>query len=105
MTRATLLAAAGLFASAAGASVTPNKAPSSDYASRTAVGQIERCLLDLPGWPAPIVYRQPDRPDDVAIVWTADPGRVINRVELHRTGDTTQVRAWMPEKQLRSCAP
>lgn len=85
------------------ASVTPSKAPTAEFETATAMEDIERCLMDLPGWPAPIVYRQPDRPNDVALVWTVDPGRVTSRVEMRRSEKVTKVRSWIPEKSMRSC--
>ncbi|WP_230770715.1 hypothetical protein [Sphingomonas sp. Leaf4] len=62
---------------------------------------VERCMIRY-GYP-PIVYRQPDRPDQVTIVWTA-AGNAAGRVDLSRDGSKTTVKSWLPVKAIRECA-
>ncbi|MFZ3484217.1 hypothetical protein [Sphingomonas sp. 3-13AW] len=84
------------------------KEPVADYVTSASIGDVERCLIDMDGWLAPNVYRQPDRPDRVTLVWIAggvSSGKAAARVDL-TTGDKgTHVRSWMPAKQALACAP
>lgn len=84
------------------------KAPIADYVSTASLEQIERCLIDMDGWLAPNVYRQPDRSDQVTLLWIAGGslnGTAAARVDLKREAMGTHVRSWMPAKQARACAP
>ncbi|WP_294191122.1 hypothetical protein [uncultured Sphingomonas sp.] len=77
-----------------------------DYASASSLGDIERCLIRVAA--PPQVYRQPDRPDDVTIVWagvSVSAGNASARVDLRRNNGATQVPAWGLQKQVLSCAP
>ncbi|MBW6524414.1 hypothetical protein KZ810_12975 [Sphingomonas sp. RHCKR47] len=96
------LAASGLLTGLAG------KAVQAEYDSSATMGDAERCLIDVGDFGPPLVYRQPDRPDDVTLIWLkwgefAGAGR--GRVDLHRTATGTHVRSWMPAKQVAECAP
>ncbi|WP_294358481.1 hypothetical protein [uncultured Sphingomonas sp.] len=85
-----------------------SRPPLAEYDSAVQAGDVERCLIDLPQAPAPSVYRQPDRPDDVMLIWFKAPevgGAILYRVDLHRTATGTHVRSWMPAKQVAECAP
>jgi len=84
------------------------KPPVAEYRSANSLEDIERCLIDMEGWLAPNVYRQPDRPDQVTLLWIAGgmyAGKAAARVDLVRDGTGTQVKSWMPAKQARACAP
>jgi hypothetical protein len=84
------------------------KAPVAEYRSASRLEDIERCLIDMEGWLAPNVYRQPDRPDQVTLLWIAGgmyAGKAAARVDLVRDGAGTRVKSWMPAKQARACAP
>lgn len=76
-----------------------------DYVSSRAIGDIERCVIDLDGRFAPNVYRQPDRPTEVTFLWNAGSGVTVGRVDLQATASGTRVKAWAFEKQVRACAP
>lgn len=52
----------------------------------------------------PYVYRQPDRPDDVMLIWQGTPGLTKARVDLKRVGNRTFVKAWMDNDAARECA-
>jgi hypothetical protein len=83
-----------------------NRAPTASYVTVTQLEDVERCLIRF-GFP-PTVYRQPDRPDEATIVWIAggvSAGNAAARVDLKRSDAGTIVKAWMSEKQVRSCAP
>lgn len=85
-----------------------DRAPVADYVSPKALPDIERCLIDMAGWLAPNVYRQPDRPNQVTLLWIAGgtgAGLAAARIDLTQTADGTKVRSWMPAKQARECAP
>lgn len=82
--------------------------PVAEYDTTTKLETVERCLIDLAQGPAPNVYRQPDRPDDVMLIWLKAPevgGGVVYRLDLHRTSGGTHVRSWMPARQVFDCAP
>jgi hypothetical protein len=84
------------------------RALAADYRSPAKLEDIERCLLDMNGWLIPNVYRQPDRPDDVMLIWLgggAAAGIAAARIDLHRDLNGTHVRSWMPAKQALVCAP
>lgn len=85
-----------------------SKAPLAEYDSVRKLEDVERCLLDMSGQFAPTVYRQPDRPDDVMLLWSKPAeaaGITAFRLDLHRTPAGTHVRSWMPAKQVAECAP
>lgn len=84
------------------------KLPLSDYHSAVKLEDAERCLIDLAQAPAPSVYRQPDRPNDVMLLWFKAPeggGGALWRIDLRRDGNGTHVKSWMPLKQAADCAP
>lgn len=64
---------------------------------------IERCLVDLGGSRAPLIYRQPDRPNNVTIIWTEASGHAVNRVDLTKTAAGTEIVTWKDPKQLSEC--
>ena len=75
-----------------------------DYVSTRALEDIERCLIDMDGAPAPTVYRQPDRPDQVVLLWLAN-NTTQGRVDLKREAGGTRIRSWVNMKQVPACAP
>lgn len=85
-----------------------DRPPDDEYESHRKMEDIERCLIDLNGQLAPQVYRQPDRLDDVLIVWPKAgtlAGIADAKVELRRLAGTTHVRSYLKTKQLFECAP
>jgi len=85
-----------------------DRAPNAEFHSPRKMEDVERCLLDLDGQLAPQVYRQPDRPDDVLLVWLKAgtlAGITDGKVELHREGEGTKVRSYIRTSQLEACAP
>ena len=85
------------------------RSPVGDYISSRSLEDIERCLIDMDGWLAPNVYRQPDKPNEVKILWISggmSAGLSAARVDLTKTPDGgTRVISWMPAKQAKACAP
>lgn len=83
-----------------------NKPPKAEYVSPLGMFDIERCLIDLQ-YPVPNVYRQPDRPDDVMIVWSGQSivGVANSRVDLKRVAGGTAVKSWVSLEKVSSCAP
>ncbi len=84
------------------------KSPVADYSTARRLEDVERCLIDMDGWLAPNVYSQPDRPDEVTLIWIAGgpgAGRAAARIDLHRLPNGTSVKSWMPAKQVAECAP
>lgn len=82
------------------------KPPSSEYLTAIQSGDVERCLIRFAA--PPLVYRQPDRPDDVSIVWpglSLSAGNAVARIDLHRESSGTRLKVWGLDKQARECAP
>jgi len=76
--------------------------PDIDVVSQVPIHDIERCLLDIDGQPAPQVYAQPDRPGFVRLLWIIR-WEAMNRADLETTPEGTRVRVWKANSQLRSC--
>jgi hypothetical protein len=79
------------------------KAPKIDVLSTASLHDVERCLIDLDGHPAPQVYRQPDRPDEVRLLWIVQ-AKAVDRADLKATPQGTAVKIWTGSNQMRSCA-
>jgi hypothetical protein len=79
--------------------------PEAVFTTSASPGDIERCLIDLDGWLAPNVYRQPDRPDQSQMLWATPDGVSVARVDLKTVGATTTVTVWRLAKPARNCAP
>jgi hypothetical protein len=79
------------------------KIPKIDIVSQIPISDIERCLIDLDGHPAPQVYRQPDRPDQVRLLWQVR-WDTVDRADLSSTTGGTSVKIWVGSNQMRSCA-
>ena len=78
--------------------------PEFEGRSDLAVNEIERCMLDIGGkYGPPTVYRQPDRPDTVTMLWI-DKQTTMRRIDLRKDGNGTLVRAWHPRDQAADCA-
>jgi len=74
--------------------------------SAKSIGDIERCLIDLPGVPIPNVYRQPDRPNKATIIWIANGqfnGTAMARADLEGDEDGTSVRLWLKDASAQAC--
>lgn len=80
------------------------KQPSLALNSPLKLEDVERCLIDMDSVYAPYVYRQPDRPDAVTIIWTSGAGASVGRVDLARAGSGTRVTSWLKMKQVEICA-
>ena len=82
-----------------------SRTPDLEMASKRTLNDIERCLIDAEDWPAPNVYRQPDRPNEVTLIWPNQWPFTYARVDLTRGPDGgTKVRSWKMAKQARNCA-
>lgn len=80
-----------------------------EFETLTKMEDVERCLIDIDGMLAPNVYRQPDRPDQVRILWIAGApyaGVAGARIDLKRSAKGgTSVKSWLKSRQVRVCAP
>ena len=65
--------------------------PVIDLVTQKPIFEIERCLIDLPGLPAPQVYRQPDKPDQVTLLYLV-ANKTAGRIDLLRTASGTQIK-------------
>lgn len=71
--------------------MTPNVRTTSDKS----LSDIERCLMDVPGRHLPLVYRQPDRPDQAMLIWlAAGESTAAGRIDLERVGSVTRITGW-----------
>ena len=69
-----------------------------------ALFDIERCLTDMDGWPVPYVYRQPDRVNEINILWVVIDGKTAARAHLLKSDTGVIVRIWgAAGNQARSC--
>lgn len=76
-----------------------------DVMSKRSVSEIERCLIDVDGWPPPHIYRQPDRPNHEVLVWVPLGSPFTHaRVDLEASEGGTHVRAWKFSQQARICS-
>lgn len=78
------------------------KTPELTTVSAVPIYDLERCLMDLDGWPLPMVIRQPDRPDEVTLVYYVNM-TARGRLDLRRTAAGTEVKAWEIGNQGRAC--
>jgi hypothetical protein len=83
-----------------------SRKPTAEYIAAAKLEDVERCLIRS-GSP-PQVYRQPDRVDDVSLVWTAggvSSGNAAARVDLHRVAaESTKVTSWLSDSVVGPCA-
>lgn len=79
--------------------------PVGEYISTATLTDIERCLIDMEGWRAPTVYRQPDRPGVATIIWPDPSGLSAARIDLTAVPRGTRIKSWMPANQARACSP
>lgn len=83
-----------------------DRAPSAEFVSAAKLEDVERCLIRALA--PPQVYRQPDRPDEVTLVWpgvSISAGNAAARVDLSRVNGRTSVKAWLAPKVVKACAP
>ncbi|MCC4232654.1 hypothetical protein LL253_08115 [Sphingobium soli] len=102
-----LFAAVAYAAQAAGPiSKFDNRDPVGEYDTDLPLEDVERCLIDMEGWLAPNVYRQPDRPNRVTIIWISggvSAGLSAARIDLSKATKGTHVVSWMTAKQALRC--
>lgn len=78
------------------------KGPPVESTSSLPSGEIERCLIEKVA-ATPFVYRQPDRPAFVTLVWNhqfTKPANPVARIELEQTLAHTIVRAWKDGEKI-----
>ena len=81
-----------------------SKKPDFEAVSRIALFDIERCLTDMDGWPVPYIYRQPDRPNEINMLWVITNGSTAARAHLLQSDTGVTVRIWNAAgNQARSC--
>lgn len=111
--RFVLLAAAFAFASPAIAgpiSKWDQRAPDATFTSGGAIGDIERCLIDMNGIGGiPHVFGQEDRPGQRMIVWQNDDMDTTARIDLRATQSGTLITIWKANKKngaaVKACLP
>jgi hypothetical protein len=82
-----------------------SRKPEYEYVSSANIFDAERCIIDADGKPVASVFRQPDRPDEVMIVFTNTGNNAETRIDLKRVNGQLKVKAWNAPKQLLECAP
>lgn len=66
---------------------------------------VERCVIDTDNIGKPWVYRQPDRPDDVMLVWESSDFGDATVLEMHRDGRDLRLKFWGRNKAWRKIQP
>lgn len=82
-----------------------DKKPDIETVSTVALFDLERCLTDMDGWPVPLIYRQPDRPDETNMIWLHPSyGTALARAHLKKVESGVSVRIWNADgNQSKSC--
>ena len=80
-----------------------DKKPDLEMVSSVALFDIERCLIDMDGWPVPFIYRQPDRLGELNILWVHNM-KTIARAHFVTTHEGVAVKIWNAVgNQTKSC--
>ena len=80
-----------------------DKKPLIEQVSTVPLFDLERCLIDMSEYAGAFVYRQPDRPDEVNILWVIQ-SVTMARVHLKVVDGGVAVRVWnWTGKQFISC--
>jgi hypothetical protein len=79
------------------------KKPDIEIVSSIGLFDLERCLTDMDGWPVPFIYRQPDKPNEVNILWVVQ-STTKARAHLAKVDGGVLVRIWNADgNQSKSC--
>ena len=79
------------------------KKPDIEQVSTVPLFDLERCLTDMDGWPVPFIYSQPDKPDEINILWVVQ-STTKARAHLKVVDGGVAVRIWNADgTQSRSC--
>lgn len=105
MIRKILLSAIALCASQVSAgpiSKFDKKKPDLEMTSSVALFDLERCLTDIAL--LPMIYRQPDRPGEVKMLWDFGSGIAAARIDLSATPSGVAVKVWdLKSDAVKSC--
>lgn len=83
-----------------------DREPDLNYSTLAYIFDVERCLIDMPGRVVSTAYRQPDRPDQVTLIYPGSNGLSTGRIDLTKIEGGTKVVSWsMPDKKVLACAP
>lgn len=66
---------------------------------------VERCIIDVDNIGKPWVYRQPDRPNDVMLVWESTDFGDATVLEMRKEGNSTSLKFWGRNKAWRKAQP
>jgi len=69
-----------------------DKTPDFEGTSNIALFDLERCLTDLDGYVVPVVLRQPDRPNEINLIWVVSGSVSFGRVHLMKS-DASEARS------------
>ena len=101
-----LIAAVALSASVAIAgpiSKFDDRKPDLEMVSSVPLFDIERCMTDMDNWPVPFIYRQPDRPGELNMLWVYNM-KTIARAYFVTTPAGVVVKIWgAAGNQTNSC--
>ena len=97
------MALAGSVAMAGPISKFDDKKPSLETVSSIPLFDIERCMTDMDDWPVPFIYRQPDRPGELNMLWVLN-AKTIGRAYFVTTPAGVVVKIWYAAgNQTKSC--
>lgn len=82
-----------------------SRTPDYQYTSSANIFDAERCIIDADGWPVATVYRWPDRPNEVMIIYTNGINMAEGRIDLKLIDGQLNVKAWNAPKAITICAP
>lgn len=86
------------------------RTPDADFVSPGNIFDIERCLTDMENLGGtPLVYGQPDKPDERRLIWLNDEHSASVRIDLRRVENGTYVKSWQArsenQKGFDACVP
>ena len=80
-----------------------SKAPEINAVSSKNIYDIERCLIHMDRISIPYVYRQPDRPNEVMLIWQSNGQTTVSRADLKKVDSGTHVRIWTASNEAHDC--
>ena len=97
------MALSGSVAMAGPISKFDDRNPDLEMVSSVPLFDIERCMTDMDDWPVPFIYRQPDRPNEMNMLWVGNM-KTIARAYFVTTPAGVSVKIWgAAGNQTKSC--
>lgn len=96
-----------IFSSAQAADIGGVRAKPAEFTASVVLNSfdVERCIINRDSIGIPIIYRQPDRPDDVTFVWQSSDFGNVTVLEMHRQSGVVEMKFWGRNKAWRKIQP